>query len=235
MTSRESRDATVAGVDGYRGGWVVATVGRDAVRFRRVPLDGIGEVLRDERFAAVAVDIPIGLPERVPRACDRLARARLPGRASTVFPAPRRAVLACGSYAEARATLRRLGGPSLSAQAWGIVAAVKEIDRQVTRAAEDRVVEAHPEVAFATMAALAGAPGPLPPKRSPDGRDRRRQLVSSWRRDAVAALDDAAVPHADGLDALACAWVAGRFAAGQADVLTDGSRDRRGLLMRIVV
>jgi hypothetical protein len=45
----------------------------------------------------------------------------------------------------------------------------------------------------------------------------------------------ARVPIDDALDALACAWSAHRFATGQAEILGDGSRDPRGLLMRIAV
>jgi hypothetical protein len=39
----------------------------------------------------------------------------------------------------------------------------------------------------------------------------------------------------DALDALACAWSALRFATGRAEVLGDGQRDARGLVMRIIV
>lgn len=219
----------VAGVDGCRGGWAVAVVDGERVALRRVELAGVGTVVHDRSLTTVAVDMPIGLPEIGPRACDRLARALLPGRASTVYPAPRRPVLDCASYAEARALMHRLGGPSLSAQAWGIVAGVRELDRHLSAADEGRVVEAHPELAFA---GLAGG-RPLPPKQTAEGRAARRALITAWRPDAAAALDAGVVPEIDGLDALACAWMAGRFAAGEADILTDGSRDARGLLMRI--
>lgn len=223
----------VAGVDGCRGGWLVATVAADALDVRRVELRGIGEVLDDLTLTAVAIDMPIGLPDEGPRACDRLARRRLPGRGSTVYPAPRRAALGCSSYAEARTLLARLGGPSLSAQAWGLVRSVKVLDDLLTPADERRVVEAHPEVAFAKLCGLTGTASPLAPKRTSAGRDARRTLLAGWRPDAVAAADGSRLPGTDALDALACAWVAERFSTGRAEILTDGRRDGRGLLMRI--
>lgn len=222
----------VAGVDGCRGGWVVAVAAPDEVRIRQVSLGGIARVLGDPTLAAVAIDMPIGLPDVGPRVCDRLARRRLPGRGSTVFPAPRRAILGCRSYADARRLLAEVGGPSLPAQAWGLVPAVRTLDALLTPAAEDRVVEAHPELAFATLADRAGVTRPAP-KTTPEGASERRHLLATWRPDALAALERTRVPEPDGLDALACAWVAERFAAGIAELLGDGTRDARGLLMRI--
>jgi len=215
------------GIDGCRNGWAVVTLGVD-VSWRWVPLDQTAGLFADGGDA-VAIDIPIGLPEVGPRACDRLARHYLPGRASCVFPAPRRLVLGCSSYAEARAALATAGGPSMSAQAWGIVPAVAAVDAVMTPGDEDRVIEAHPELAFATLAGAAT----LPAKTTAAGRAIRRELLGAWRPDALAALDRSGIPVGDGLDALACAWVGQRWAEGRAEVLTDGARDARGLLMRI--
>ena len=64
---------------------------------------------------------------------------------------PPREVLGCATYAEARPV-----APSLSAQAFGLVPRVREVDallRARGPAVHERVVECHPEVAFAAMAA----------------------------------------------------------------------------------
>lgn len=225
---------TVIGVDGCRGGWAVVTIEADPpnVTWNWLELSEIGAVLRGA--ATVAIDIPIGLPEvGHRRPCDVAARRAVPGRSSTVFPAPPRSVLDCASYAEARALLAASGGPSMSAQAWGIVAAVRAVDSAVT-ADSERVVEAHPELSFAAMAELAGAETPLPPKRDAMGQRQRRELLASSYPDGLAALDASTIPLVDGLDALACAWTAGRWLAGRALVVGDGERDARGLPMRIV-
>lgn len=219
----------VVGVDGCRGGWLAAIA--DASRVRWLWSADIATLLV-EPADAVAIDIPIGLPDRGRRDCDLAARRRLGRRGVTVFPAPVRAVLDCTSYADARAVLAALGGPSMSAQAYGILRAVRQVDTAVTPADEPRVVEAHPELAFAM---INGGPA-LAPKRTPLGRDQRLgALRPVWP--GVAELVAAAPYPAradDALDALACAWVARRWAAGEATVLGGNTRDSHGLTMRIV-
>jgi predicted RNase H-like nuclease len=228
---------TVMGIDGCRGGWLVVRLDQDhdGIACSWHPLTGIVDVLRDPTADAVAVDIPIGLPANGDRrACDRLARARIPGRASSVFPAPPRAVLGLPSYAAARGALTAAGGPSMSAQAWGIVPAVRAVDAAVSSADDGRIVEAHPEVAFAELAAVTGAVPPLPAKTSAAGRAERTALILAWQPDVAAIIEETDLPVVDLLDALACAWVAHRWLTGRADVLTDRRRDARGLPMRIV-
>lgn len=221
---------SVLGVDGCRGGWLAAELGEDAEVTWQWTAD-VAELLR-RPVDVVAVDIPIGLPASGSRACDVQARTRLGRRGVTVFAAPVRPVLACATYAEARGLLADAGGPSMSAQAFGIVAAVRQVDSAITASDEPRVVEAHPEVAFSLM----GDGTPLPPKRTAEGAAQRRALLASWLADLPTVLGELptrARPD-DALDALACAWVARRWRDGIATVLGDGSRDSRGLLMRIV-
>lgn len=218
----------VVGVDGCRGGWLAAVDDSGAVSW--VWTRDIRELLA-LTAAAIAIDIPIGVPEAGRRACDVAARALLGARRATVFFAPVRAVLGCASYGEARALLAQLGGPSMSAQTFGIVAAIRAVDDALTPRDESRVVEAHPELAFVR---LSGAV--LPPKKTQPGHDARvAALARVWPDvgDLVATAPRPAAPD-DALDALACAWVARRWARGQAVVVGDRSRDARGLLMRIV-
>src|SRR6185295_9957031 len=94
-----------AGVDGCRTGWVAAfapAVGGD-VRVRIVPrfADVLGA---PEAPSVVAVDIPIGLPERAGpggRAAENAVRPLLGARQSSVFSVPSRAALAAEDYADA--------------------------------------------------------------------------------------------------------------------------------------
>lgn len=219
------------GVDGCRGGWLAAALeGARVVDWQWTA--GIADVLRQDADV-VAIDIPIGLPDAGRRACDVAARGLAGVRAASVFAAPVRAVLGCGTYTEAREVLAARGAASMSAQAFGIVRAVADVDAAVTPADETRVIEAHPEAAFARMS----GGGVLPPKRTAAGVAARIRLVQPWLPDVLRVLADAPprVPVDDALDALACAWVAGRFGRGEAEVLGDGRRDDRGLLMRIVV
>ena len=104
----------VAGVDGCRAGWVLAAVPRDGRGPSQVlvvpDLAYVVAELEAGRLDAVAVDIPIGLPIRGPRAADVLARARLGPRRNSVFPAPARAVLGATDYADACARSRAVCG-----------------------------------------------------------------------------------------------------------------------------
>ncbi len=118
----------------------------------------------------------------------------------------------------------------MSAQAFGIVRAIRAVDAVMSRRLERQVVETHPEVSFAAMSG-----GEFAAKKTAAGVAQRFAALSQWT-DAVAAVATApAVPVDDALDALACAWSARRFAHGEAEILGDGQRDDRGLLMRIVV
>ena len=209
------------GLDGCKAGWLGASAGDDGVGF--TVLSRFEEALATAEV--VAVDIPIGLPEEGARECDLAARRLLPGRGSSVFPAPVRAVLAAETYAQARDLSVAAHGKSLSAQAFGIVPKIAEVDGVRDPA---RVVEVHPEVSFARLAGEV-----LPPKRTVDGALARLAVLEPVfgpvPRTAPrgAAFDDC-------LDALVCLWTGRRWLAGEAEVL-GGDLDATGQVMRIVV
>lgn len=216
------------GVDGCRGGWIGALVEGDRFEWQLFP-DAASVLAMDADVTAI--DIPIGLPDAGTRACDVEARRALGSRRSSVFAAPVRAVLGCATYAEARTLLAARGGPSMSAQAFGIVRAVRDVDAALSPTDADRVIEVHPELAFRLLAGVE-----LASKKTAVGRDQRVAALSTPWPDVPSRLNDAprAAAPDDALDALACAWVAQRWLRGEATVLGDGSRDPRGLTMRIV-
>lgn len=221
----------VAGVDGCRSGWVIALLlPRGGVAFTVVDrLDAVIDDVTAGRLAALAVDIPVGLPDRGPRACDLEARRRLGPRRASVFPAPVRNVLAARDYSEALARSRAACGRGLSRQAFQLVRKIAEVDRAMTPALQHRVVEAHPEVAFTR---LAGRPL-LHPKRASAGRAERLALLAGAGLTGIPARLPGAAPD-DVLDAAVLALVAARVRDGEAEHLGDGSRDRHGLRMEIV-
>jgi predicted RNase H-like nuclease len=120
------------------------------------------------RVDTVAVDMPIGLLDAGPRACDVEARRRLGPRRSSVFPAPSRPMLAAATYRDALA----IGG--LSKQAFNLIPKIREVDALLTPRRQRTVVESHPELGFAR---LLGRPCAAP-KRTPEGLAERRALVS---------------------------------------------------------
>jgi predicted RNase H-like nuclease len=201
----------VAGLDGYPRGWI-AVVLRDG-RFEHALVGPtLGDVVgRLDAAAVIGVDIPIGLPAEGRRPCDLLARAVVgPRRASVFFTAPR-PVWEAPDYATARQVAAGLGGASVSAQTYALRAKVLEADALARN--DDRLVEVHPEVTFATMAG-----GYLVHSKSTwAGIATRRRLL----RDEGIELPDELGPAGaagvdDVLDAAGVAWSAGRIARGEA-------------------
>jgi predicted RNase H-like nuclease len=91
-----------------------------------------------------------------------------------------------------------------------------------------RIVEAHPECTFRTIGFVDSS------KKTGRGIGQRLALLNTWL-DAGAAFADlpAGARFDDALDALAVAWTARRWVAGEALVF-GGEQDARGLTMRIV-
>jgi len=230
-----------AGLDGCRSGWVIAIVTADGRR-RSVTVTRVGTLasaldeISARQASATGIDMPIGLPDDGHRPADRAARALLGPRRSTVFPTPARAVLDAVDYPDALARSRAATGVGLSKQAWNLVPKITELDRAVTPSDEDHLFEVHPELAFLRLAGdVVGEP-----KKTAAGRARRVSLLQQacGLTDGDAGrlgrgLREAGVAVDDVLDAVAVALSACALAAGTATVLGDGSRDRRGLVMRI--
>jgi predicted RNase H-like nuclease len=217
----------VLGVDGWRGAWVGALL--DGRRVELLALPDAAAVLAVPGVDVVGIDMPIGLAEDGPRACDVAAR-RLLGRAgSSVFPAPLRPVLACASYAEACAVSRAASGRALSVQAWNLVPSIRSLDDALGDPPDARVVEVHPELAFRALDERVTAR-----KATARGLAQRVRALEPALDvlDALAAAPDG-VPAVDCLDACAAAVAARRVADGTAGCVGDGAVDARGRPMRI--
>jgi predicted RNase H-like nuclease len=146
-------------------------------------------------------------------------------------------VLAARSWEEACTIRQRIEGKRMSHQAWGIVAKVRDVDRELRSnpPLRDHVHEVHPEVSFAAWAGHAMHH----PKRSRAGRAERRKLIASYfGRHAYAEVRDRFlvkhVGHDDIADAFAVLWTAERVARGTARTLpVIPPRDAHGLRMEI--
>ncbi len=231
------RGATVAGLDGCRGGWVLVrtsttggTIGSTAVQV----VTDVSEVLADlesGRLAAATIDIPIGLPARTARGVDAEARRLIGPRRSSVFPAPLRCVLAAGTYNEACALSRAVCGKAISKQAFAILPKIRDVDRVMTPERQHAIAEMHPELSF-TM--LAGSPMQHH-KSTPQGLAERASALGSVFPD----LDDhlrrtpSGVQRDDVLDAFVGAWSAHRWLNGAHRQL-GGEVDERGLRMEMI-
>ena len=232
---------TLYGVDGCRGGWIVAKSDSD---FRDVSFAIVSE-LRPLFEAAgphvlIAIDIPIGLPVNEPRFCDRQARQILGLRRSSVFSPPARSVLNTRNYPAALRMNRQILGTGISKQAFHIMRKIGEVDAVIDRAKQRYIREAHPEVTFAQ---LSGRPMEHY-KKTAAGRCERIALLqrflpfiddewlarerSNLRRSGHVAADDL-------VDALACLVTAFHVHSGRHRSLGRGDQtDSNGLLMEIV-
>lgn len=151
----------IAGVDGCKGGWLVAM----ADEWPRPNQIGI---VFCENFLAVltattdcmvvAVDVPIGLPPtgEWPRACDVIARDELGTDWQRVFLAPpREAMSSVDDYTAFSDHHFRLTGCRPTTQAWGFAKkSIRDVDQALSSlpSPQDRIVESHPELAWKTLA-----------------------------------------------------------------------------------
>ncbi|MEM6850168.1 MAG: DUF429 domain-containing protein [Pseudomonadota bacterium] len=246
LTSDKSALYQFAGVDGCASGWLLASFSGGRTQLHLAASVQEAFALMAPR-GLTAIDMPIGLATAGRRGCDRLARQALGrGRASSVFAAPRRPMLACASYEEANALGKAQGpdaGGGLSKQAWNILPKIKELDEALSPALQSRRFEAHPEIAFFRLARIgaktADAPGPPQKKKTAEGRAARLSLLQT----AGAPIDESEIEGFrldnrgcaadDILDACALALTAEARAAGEAWRFSDELRDERGLIMEI--
>jgi len=218
----------VLGLDGCRGGWV-GIVLRDGRFAGALLVDHVADAIAAvPDAAAIAIDIPIGLPATGRRAADDLARQQLGPRRSSVFHAPPRNVLLEDSYSAANATAKRLHGFGISKQSYMLRDKILEVD--ALAGSDTRIYEVHPELAFRVM----GNAG-LAPKKSFTGARQRLGLLA----DAGIVLPDELGPAGnaaidDVLDAAAAAWVGQRIAGGIAGSLpSPPAVDETGVTMAI--
>jgi threonine dehydratase len=236
----------VAGVDGCKAGWIAALMplsGDAAPRFVVVKrlvdlLDGPDTPL------ILAIDMPIGLPERVAgsgRGPEQLVRPLLGQRQSSVFSIPARAAVEANDYSEAcRLALATSQPPrKVSKQGFHLFPKIREIDGllRAEPGLRDRIREVHPELAFATM---SGAPLRYPKKIkgaiNPAGMAERRGLLIAAGMAAaiVAAPAPKGAAADDALDALAALVVARHIAAGRGKPFPDPpGRDSHGIPVAI--
>jgi predicted RNase H-like nuclease len=233
-------------VDGCRAGWVAAFLRVAGDEARVDVVARFADVLAaPEAPDVVAVDIPIGLPERAGhggRAAENAVRPLLGARQSSVFSVPSRAALAAADYREAcRIALATSQPPrKVSKQLFMLAPKIREVDACLRGdpAAAARVFEVHPEVAFWR---LNGARALDQPKKvkgrcyEPGLALRRRLLIAAG---LPATVVNGAAPAGAGaddlLDALACAAVARRIRMGLARPFPEApTRDALGLRMAI--
>jgi predicted RNase H-like nuclease len=234
-------DVWLAGADGCPAGWMTAFVRAAGGEVRtRVVRHFAAIAGAPEAPAVIAVDMPIGLPQRIGpggRGPERAVRPLLGARRSSVFPVPSRAAIYAPTYRDAcRVSLATSDPPrQVQKQLFMIAGRIREVDGALRTdpGLAARVFETHPELAFWR---LNGGRSLAYPKKVEPGLALRRQLLID--AGFAAAVVEAPPPKGAGpddlLDALACAAMARRIHAGIAKSFPeDPQRDEYGLPMAI--
>ena len=239
MTSRRRRPSALAGVDGCRAGWIAAVETCDGSASFLVAAHFHDILAALPNDALLAVDMPIGLPDRIVgggRVAEMAGRARLTGpRRSSIFPIPARSAVEAGAgpfataedrgaaYRESCRLARAASDPprAPSIQSFGLFPRIMELDGLLRANASlaARVFESHPELAFAGL--NGGSPLRYPKKRHgarcAEGEAERQTLLR--RADLPPALLGERPKGAgedDRLDACVLLLVARRLREGQA-------------------
>lgn len=224
--------SVVAGVTPCAPGWLVASAKLNGATFApegpRV-LGSFAEVL-DERpsFSVIALNAPVGYiaeNRNGGRTCDRMARALLGRRGSTVHNAPTRASVEAGTGGT---------GDHLDAVTNVLLRRYREVAAEMAPYRQRTVFEAHPELSFFQIN------GDVPlrwSKKFEAGMEERnallRKRVPGIERVLEAELDDVPVSHL--LDVAAMLWTARRiFAHAGTRLPSDPEWDEQGLRMEFV-
>jgi predicted RNase H-like nuclease len=232
--SSDNRNKALFGIDGCRGGWVVASASSSLndLTIEFVPnlhpiLEGAGT------DSVVAIDIPIGLPENEPRACDGAARQLLGWpRSSSVFSPPCRRAFAGKTFKEVLLLNRTATGVGISKQAFHIMPKIREVDALMTTKKQKYIREVHPEVTFAQLNGVVLAQN----KKSPLGRAHRIALLQgAGLYISEALLATRGMKPDDVIDAVACLLTAFAIQNGHSQCLGRREQtDAKGLVMEIV-
>lgn len=238
----------VAGVDACRAGWIACFLSEDLSALRLRLAGSVAEVAdAPEAPAAISVDMPIGLPERIEgsgRACEMAVRPLLGERQSSVFSTPsRRAVMEADYRKACDAALATSRPPrKVSKQGFMLFPRMRELDALMIARPElrSRIFETHPEVSFFHLNGKSPAALPKKVKSRPNPaglKERTALLLEAGLPEGFAPLVEDPPRGAGGddvLDAVACAWSARRILNGEAAVYPDPPpHDAHGIEMAI--
>jgi predicted RNase H-like nuclease len=236
----------LAGVDACRGGWMTVFVQPDGTDARLRIVPHFTDIFASaETPVVVAVDIPIGLPERSGRggrAAENAIRPLLGKRQSSVFSVPSRSAIYAADYAEAcRIALATCDPPrKVSKQLHCIAPKIREVDAALRSnpSLVETVYETHPELAFWQLNGRSALDEPKKVKGRPYslGLALRRRLLTDagmpWS--SLEAAPPRGAASDDLLDAIAGAAVARRIHGHVAQPFPDPRpRDSCGLPMAI--
>ncbi len=220
-----------AGIDGCRGGWIVAYSDQHSIIVNWI---GSLHELKELGIRSCLIDMPIGLSAE--RHIDQDLRQVLkPVRHHSVFSTPVRAAVYSDEYLLAKSINKEATGKSISIQSWNICPKIKEVDQFIQDTSNDlAAIESHPEYCFYRL----NQNKHLQHKKStPAGVDERIKLLHTYKAEYTKAFELAlksfprkAVKADDILDAL-CLHLTGQHELGY--IKNKPLKDEKGIAMQI--
>jgi predicted RNase H-like nuclease len=218
--------APYIGIDGIKDGWVGVWI--DESRALGYKKSRWLDDLLVEPYTRAMIDIPIGLPEKGNRQCDRDAKKLVGPR---VFLGARWDVWSFGRYDEANEFYRKNHEPGISIQLWSIRDKLREANEIVTPERQQRVLETHPELVFWRLNNC----GIAERKKTVEGRNRRISLLKPLGFEQLEAwvtnLRGTGIKPDDLLDA--CAGAVAAREHGHRVPPAEPEKDPRGLRMEM--
>lgn len=227
----------VYGVDGCPGGWAVVEIAAQGPLRPRLWLEMDLAALLGR--AAMAIDIPIGLPDRIEgpgRHAEQAIRPLLGPRSASVFSMPARDAVFAPDWESACARALATSDPPRkpSKQGFNIFPKIREVDRLLTPNNEKSVFECHAELAFWRLNGEAPMPGAKRVRgvASAEALAQRiaRLEAHGFPAELFSGRRPRGVPLVDAVDAAALALIARRCRDGLARPFPDPPQvDGRGL------
>lgn len=246
MSAEFPRENVLVGVDGCRAGWIALVLhpgeSRPQMRVHGRFADLIAEA---GPGATLAVDMPIGLPDRISgpgRGPEQAVRRYLGARQSSVFSIPARAAVEADTYREACEMALKCSDPAkkVSKQAFHLFGKIREIDQllRLDVSLRDRVIECHPEFAFCRLNNMVpmATPKKIRGAVNPEGIAERMELLASHGigREVFADGPPRGAAMDDLVDAGVNLIMAGRHVRGLTEPFpANPARDRYGILIAI--
>ncbi|TWT49365.1 hypothetical protein Pla22_45610 [Rubripirellula amarantea] len=212
----------VIGIDGWKRKWIGVVINSNGFQEAKIYHD-LGDVIVNATYEVIAIDVPIGLPQRPPRDADVLVRGMIGARGPSVFEAPPAFCLdpRWNDRALASAESMKRHGRGIGCQAFALMDNIRNADR--VSESDDRVHEVHPEFSFFHM----NDQRPLKfTKKSWNGRAERIALLGQHGIELPKMFDAdvGRVAIDDILDAASAAWSAARIANSKAIAVPDATQ-----------
>ncbi len=207
---------SLAGIDGYAKGWVIALLHDRHIVWRTCGVHELSSHIDD--VDVIAIDIPIHLATNGWRTCDLEAKAAMGQAGARVFMTPPKAVLELGLTCPndmVQELSVQLTGKGVSRQAMALSERVLAVNDLLP---DPRLYEVFPELVFARLDGTV-----LPSKKTAAGAGARIRALDPWLTTlgtSCALLMKQCpkdVPVDDALDALAALAGALRISTGVAD------------------